>query len=79
MVVRVGEKNSSSQASVIYAFPSFVTPSSLGTLQYHPAKAAQRWSREKPANSGSLTPQSTLTVWNDTITTASWNIYSKYI
>lgn len=79
MVVRVGEKNSSSQASVIYAFPSFVTPSSLGTLQY-PAKAAQqRWSREKPANSGSLTPQSTLTVWNDTITTASWNIYSKYI
>ena len=66
MVVRVGEKNSSSQASVIYAFPSFVTPSSLGTLQY-PAKAAQqRWSREKPANSGSLTPQSTLTVWNDT-------------
>ena len=42
VVVRVGEKNSSSQASVIYAFPSFVTPSSLGTLQYHPAKAAQR-------------------------------------
>ena len=42
VVVRVGEKNSSSQASVIYAFPSFVTPSSLGTLQYYPAKAAQR-------------------------------------
>ena len=41
VVVRVGEKNSSSQASVIYAFPSFVTPSSLGTLQY-PAKAAQQ-------------------------------------
>ena len=39
VVVRVGEKNSSSQASVIYAFPSFVTPSSLGTLQY-PSKSS---------------------------------------